>query len=100
MRLIGIVLAFLVSLEQKMWLCLCPQWEREECAWNWVSDGLKEVGLEPVAQRIPMILCLGLGDGKTDPSARGLLWTQRVLTSEELGAQVASSLVSLQKTCH
>lgn len=34
-----------------------------------------------------MILCSGPGGGKTRPSKRGLLRTQRVLTSEETGTK-------------
>lgn len=89
--------AFLSILKQKMWFCLFSQWERKECAWSCVSDGLKEVGPAPAAQRNPMILCSWtLRMEKSVP----LKTEDSALLSEEPEAQGAASPIFFQKTCH
>lgn len=47
-----------------------------------------------------MILCSGVGDENISPSEKGILWTQRTLTSEEPEDPVPASTVLLQKTYH
>lgn len=47
-----------------------------------------------------MILCSGLKNENISPSEKGILWTQRTLTSEEPEDPVTASSVSLQKIYH